>query len=460
MAQRKKVIENKISQINAQLFKESALEPAKQDKGRIEQLEKERGLADEDYINWRRELERRDPRYVALKYPEPISLAQTQKLLGDRTLLLSYSLGEPSSFLFAVSRDKYLSASLGSAAAIRAGVEKLLAAITDKNQSSPNEYLRHAVQLYKLLIEPAREQLIGKSELIIVADGVLHRLPFEVLLAPTASARTPLPRLPYLVRDFAISYAPSASVLSNLLSEPRRATLKEFVAFADPVYSQGAQPGEQANLIVTLTRGAGGSQLKFLPLLHSRHEVEAISKLFPPGQADLFLRATASEENAKAKGRLSQYGVVHFSAHGYLNEKLPRFSGIVLSSPQASPAGLATSTEDGLLSAYEIFNLKLNAELVVLSACETGLGKEVKGEGIMGLMRAFMYAGAPSVMVSLWNVDDESAADLMIAFYRHWRGADKGKLSKAEALRLAQLEAIKQGSLPYFWAPFILVGKP
>ena len=259
---------------------------------------------------------------------------------------------------------------------------------------------------------------------------------------------------------FAISYAPSASVLANLLSEPRRATLKEFVAFADPVYSQGAQPGEQARLITPSPRGPGSSQLKFMPLIHSRHEAEAISKLFPPGQADLFLRATASEENAKAKGRLSQYGVIHFSAHGYLNENRPRFSGIVLSSPQVSPVGQATSTEDGLLSAYEIFNLKLNAELVTLSACETGLGKEIKGEGMIGLTRAFMYAGAPSVMVSLWNVDDESSADLMIGFYRHWRGAANGKLSKAEALRLAQLEAIEQSSSAYFWAPFILVGKP
>lgn len=459
LAQRKKVIENRISQVNAQLFKESAVELAKQDKARIEQLEKEGGQANEDYADWLRELAWRDRRYTALKYPEPISLTQTQKLLDERTLLLSYSLGESSSFLFAVSRNRYLLAQLGSAAIISANVEKLLAAITDKNQSSPNEYLRQSVHLYKLLIEPAREMLAGKSELIIAADGALHRLPFEALLAPTASTLTPLPRLPYLVRDFSVSYVPSASVLANLLSERRKATLKEFVAFADPIYSQGAQPGEQARLIATLTRGSGSGQMKFLPLSHSRHEAEGIAKLFPPGQADLFLGATASEENAKAKDRLSQYGVVHFSAHGYLNEERPRFSGIVLSLPQASPAGQTTSIEDGLLSAYEIFNLKLNAELVVLSACETGLGKEIKGEGMLGLMRAFMYAGAPSVMVSLWKVDDESTADLMIGFYQHWRGTNKGRLSKAEALRLAQLEAIKQGSLPYFWAPFILVGK-
>ena len=114
---------------------------------------------------------------------------------------------------------------------------------------------------------------------------------------------------------------------------------------------------------------------------------------------------------------------------------------------------------DDQLVVLHVQILKLNAELVVLSACETGLGKEIKGEGMIGLMRAFIYAGTPSVVLSLWKVDDEGAADLMIGFYRHWLGSGKDKLSKAEALRRAQLDAIKQGSLPYYWAPFILVGK-
>ena len=114
------------------------------------------------------------------------------------------------------------------------------------------------------------------------------------------------------------------------------------------------------------------------------------------------------------------------------------------------------SVEDGFLSAYEIVNLKLNAELVTLSACETALGKEVKGEGLMSLVRAFMYAGSQSVLATLWKVDDESSAKLMIAFYRHWQ---QGKLTKAEALQQAQIEAIRKGSAPYFWAPFALIGR-
>lgn len=458
LAQRRQQLENAISQLNTQLLQARAAEPVKQDQPRIEQLEKARAQADEDYANWQRELRRRDPRYAALKYPAPVTLAQTQQLLDEQTVLLAYSLSEPSSFLFTVSRDKYQATRLASAATIRAAVAQLLAAITDKNQPSPAAYRRQAVQLYQLLIEPAGRLLAGKRELIIVADDALHRLPFEVLLAPAASAQTPLPRLPYLVRDFRISYAPSASVLASLLSEPRRTAPKEFVAFADPVYAQGASQSEQAKLLATVTRGAGSGQLQFPPLPHSRREVEAIAQLFAPGQADLFLRAAASEENAKTKERLGQYGVVHFSAHGYVNEERPRFSGIVLSLPRAETTEQPAAAEDGLLSAYEIFNLKLKAELVVLSACETGLGKEIKGEGLMGLMRAFMYAGAPSVVVSLWKVDDQSAADLMINFYRHLKKPAPG-MSKAEALRQAQLAAIRQGNFPYYWAPFVLIGK-
>jgi CHAT domain-containing protein len=141
--------------------------------------------------------------------------------------------------------------------------------------------------------------------------------------------------------------------------------------------------------------------------------------------------------------------MVHFSTHGYLNEARPKFSGLVLSLPRSE------LQEDGLLSAYEIFNLKLNADLVVLSACETGLGKEVKGEGLMSLTRAFMYAGTPSVVVSLWNVNDQSAADLMIRFYRNLQTG----MTKGEALRQAQLETIRDNGFPFFWAPFVLIGK-
>lgn len=185
-----------------------------------------------------------------------------------------------------------------------------------------------------------------------------------------------------------------------------------------------------------------------------QNEAESIARLFPAEQADVFQGTQATEENAKAAGRLAKYRILHFAAHGLINQHRPRFSGIVLTLPRNSRQA-ANAVEDGILQAYEIFNLKLNADLVVLSACETGLGKEVNGEGMMSLIRAFIYAGTPSVAASLWNVDDEKSADLMIRFYTHLQS---GK-SKAEALRQAQLEMIQKSGAPYFWAPFVLVGR-
>ncbi len=458
LLERQQALQKQIAQLNAQLFKERALELAKQDKAKIAELEKGLGRAETDESEWRREVRRRNPRYAALKYPEPVTLAETQQLLDDQTVLLAYSLGEAESFLFAVSRRELLVTRLPAAARIGQHVEKLLAALTDKNQPSTDEYRRQADALSQQLIQPARRMLVGKRALIIVPDGALHRLPFEVLFTSAAAAQGDLRRLPYLIKGFAISYAPSASVLAGLRNETRTAAPKAFVAYADPAYEQNAE-----TVIASTVRAASASgRLSLNRLPHSRREAEGIAKLFGSGAADLFLGAAASEENVKLKDRLSQYRLVHFSTHGYVNEVRPRFSGLVLSLPSAEKAA---QSEDGLLSAYEIFNLKLNAELVVLSACETGLGKEVKGEGLMSLMRAFMYAGTPSVLVSLWKVDDESAADLMIRFYRYYQqGVKQGKttvkLNKAEALRRAQLDALAQGNFPYYWAPFVLVGKP
>lgn len=458
---RRQAVLQRISQLTAQLLKERSQEVAKQDKGRIGELEKRLGQADGELGNWLRELRSRNPRYAALKYPEPVTLAETQRILDDKTILLSYSLAEPVSFLFAVTRDDFQVKQLPSEATIGQGVQKLLAAITDKNHPAPEEYRRQAVRLSEQLLQPVSRMLAGKDALVIVPDGALHRLPFEALLLPGAAAQGDLRRLPYLIRRFAISYAPSASILAGLQNEQREAAPKAFIAFGDPVYA-----GRAEGVIASPLRAASAGRLNFQRLSHSRAEVEGIARLFANDDRELFLGEAASEENVKVPERLSRYRIVHFSTHGYVNEARPRFSGLVLSSPPSTNLEPKTSpqsaignrqSEDGLLAAYEIFNLKLRADLVVLSACETGLGKEVKGEGLMSLMRAFIYAGTPSVVVSLWNVNDESAADLMIRFYRNLK---TGRMSKSEALRQAQLETIRDNGFPFFWAPFVLVGKP
>ncbi len=445
LTKRRLDLQQRISQLTTQLIKERSQESNKQDKTKIAELEKGLSRADTELADWLRELRRYNPRYAALKYPEPIALAAAQRMLDDQTTLLSYSLGETQSFLFALTRNDFQVKRLPSEATLRESVHKFLAAITDKNKPDPVEYRRQAVRLSQQLLQPVGGMLTGKK-LVIVLDGALHRLPFEALLFPGTTVQGDLRRLPYLIRRFAISYAPSASVLAQLQNEQRPTAPKKFIAFGDPVYEQRAE-----GLIVSTLRTAGATRLNFQTLPHSREEIAGIAKLFADNDRELFFREEASEENVKAPERLQHYQMVHFSTHGYVNEVRPRFSGLVLSLPQS---GANSASEDGLLSAYEIFNLKLNAELVVLSACETGLGKEVKGEGLMSLTRAFMYAGTPSVVVSLWNVNDESAADLMIRFYRNL----KTGMNKGEALRQAQLETIRDNGFPFFWAPFVLVG--
>jgi CHAT domain-containing protein len=383
--------------------------------------------------------------------------------------LLEYVLGKDGSYLFAASRSDFLAAALPPASTIAEQVQALRAIINSPPQRSTlAKQIENSRQLYRELIEPAAKLMAGKRKLIIVPSGVLHYLPFEALLS-SGEART-LTTLaatvwPYLVRDYAISYVPSAGVLASLRSRPieKSGSRKTFLAFADPVYEDETQA--RASVARSSVRGAFGAERswKLERLIESRREVEQIAGLYPRDQISLLLGEQATEENVKAAGRLSEYRFVHFATHGLLNEERPAYSGLILSLPSMAAGNNAQSTirnpqsEDGLLQVYEVFNLKLNADLVVLSACETGLGKEMKGEGLIGLTRAFLYAGTPSVMVSSWSVQDRSTADLMVKFYQELNRSQ----DKAEALRQAKLKLIQNSryAAPYYWAPFILIGE-
>jgi CHAT domain-containing protein len=190
------------------------------------------------------------------------------------------------------------------------------------------------------------------------------------------------------------------------------------------------------------------------PLPATETETEAIFKLYNGNnlKAKVLLHSNANEKSIKS-GELEQYKVLHFATHGFVNSERPELSGLLLAQD-------TTGGEDGVLYSGEIYNLKLNADLVVLSACETGLGKIQKGEGIIGLTRALLYAGAKNIIVSLWQVPDNSTSDLMVDFYKNLL-ISKGQLSYSEALRNAKLKMISEGSNtnPYFWSPFILIGK-
>jgi CHAT domain-containing protein/tetratricopeptide (TPR) repeat protein len=446
-------IENRIERTQSQLIEEMTQKTP--DREKIQALDASLTQADRDHQDWRRDVYRQHPRYSGLHYPEPISLEKAQKTLGEKSLLLEFSLGEPASYLFAISKSDCQVVTLPGASKIRQRVERLRTLLTPK-QTSLGPYRLQASSLYDVLIKPVSGLLAGKQELIIVADGALNYVPFEALLSGRGASADPR-RLPYLVRDYAISYAPSASVLSYLAVRRAETGLppKRLLAYGDPSY--GNQTLKSNSALARLSALRGGGRWKFPRLPQSCREVKAIARLYPSDEATWFCGDDASEESVKAPGRLGQYRMIHFAVHGLLNETKPQLSGLALRFPRAAASGSgALASEDGLLQAYEIYNLKLNAELVTLSACEGGLGKEVAGEGLINLSRGFIYAGALSVVAGLWQVSDDSTAQLMIRFYKHLQEA---KLGRAEALRRAQLEMIRDGKRPFHWAAFILVGK-
>lgn len=467
LKQRERLTHLRIARIQSQLIQAYSQETPDQSKTAM--LEEELKQADVEREQLNAEIRRRHPRYADLSYPAPVESSSLQSMLDSRTVLLEYALGKDASFLFAVTKNDFLVARLPPSASIGASVEALRSLLAARPQrSSFGKQIEYSRQLYRDLIEPAGKLLRGKQNLIIVPAGALHYLPFEALLSAgdektlTASSLT---HLPYLLRDYAISYVPSASVLVSLRNRPeaRPAATKTFLAFADPVYGKEART-QDGHVRATL-RGAFGDEQpwKLGRLAESRREVEQISALYPKAEVSLLLREQASEENVKTAERLSQYRFIHFATHGLLNEDTPSYSGLILSL-QGAEAGKTPAlpgnlqTEDGLLQVYEIFNLKLNSELVALSACETGLGKAVKGEGLVGLTHAFFYAGTQSLVVSLWKVQDRSTADLMVNLYREMGRTQ----TKSEALRQAKLKLIQQNRYahPYYWAPFVLTGDP
>jgi CHAT domain-containing protein/Tfp pilus assembly protein PilF len=487
LKQHERATHSRISWLQSRLIE--AYSQAKPDKNKILPLEDELKRVDAEREQLTMEIRQKHPRYANLQYPSPLGLKDIQSLLDDRTLLLEYALGKESSFLFAVTSSNFVVTRLPSASSISEQVQALRQMITSRPQRNQfGKQIQLSRTLYRELVEPAGKLLSGKQKLIIVPSGILHYLPFEVLLS-SGEERTlstaGLVEWPYLVREYAISYVPSAGVLASLRSRPeeRPGPRKQFLAFADPLY--GNETGAEASLVQSRLRGAFGDQQswKLARLPGSRREVEQIAGLYAQDQVSLLLGHQATEQNVKTAGRLSQYRFIHFATHGLLNEERPPYSGLVLSlsnegkappsaTTKTAQAGQAEKTvdrspqsairnpqfEDGLLQVYEVFNLKLNADLVVLSACESGLGKEVKGEGLIGLTHAFLYAGTTSVLVSLWNVQDHSTADLMVSVYQQLDRAQ----DKTEALRQAKLKLIKNNRYahPYYWAPFILIGEP
>ena len=404
----------------------------------------------EEYRQLQAHMRTTSPRYAALTQPQPLTLAEIQQqVVDEETMLLQYALGEERSYLWAVTptgmhsyelskRDAIETAALQFYTLLRTPAPRL--DLARGLQEGRDGSTRHASlgreaanNLSQMLLQPVAEQL-GDKRLLIVSDGALQYVPFAALPRPqprqsTATSRSPLGQRgkevePLLVQH-EIVHLPSASTLGILRKQHtertttpqalgRSAPAPRIAVFADPIFSRdderlGAMGRQVSHRPVetrtldqrTLARATRATEVTLNRLPFTRQEAEQILALVPATHQLPALDFAASRA-AVTSSDLSQYHIVHFATHGILNSTQPELSGVVLSlvDEQGTP-------QNGFLRLHDIFNLHLPAGLVVLSACETGLGEVVKGEGLIGLTRGFMYAGSPRVVVSLWSVDDE-----------------------------------------------------
>jgi CHAT domain-containing protein len=480
-------------ELGAKATEQARLLGQKSTDGSLAQVGKEIKNLSAQYELVEAEIRAASTRYAELIQPQPLSLAEIrEQVIDSDTVLLEYFLGEERSYLWAVTSTSIETYELPKREVVETAARKVYELLTARNRrlkfetvderrariaKADADYPAAAGALSQMVLRPATAQL-GEKRLLIVSDGALQYIPFASLPAPgiEGGASTYQP----LTVNHEVVSLPSASTLAVLRRDVarRKPAAKTITVFADPVFV-GDDPRVRdsmtrnkilpSNTAIASARpvtirsaversalesGWDGEVLSMARLPFTRREAEAIKTLVPAAYRDEEVDFAANLSNATSTD-LSQYRIVHFATHGFLNSRHPELSGIVLSLVDETGRD-----QNGFLRAHEIYDLKIPAELVVLSGCRTGLGKEIRGEGLIGLTRAFMHAGAARVMVSLWDVNDEATAELMTRFYGRLLGREK--LSPAAALRAAQVSMAhdKRWSSPYFWAGFTLQGEP
>ncbi|MEA2561857.1 MAG: hypothetical protein QOH06_3361 [Acidobacteriota bacterium] len=388
------------------------------------------------------EIRKASPRAAALREPQPLDLEAARKVLDPGTLALSYSVGKEKTALFAVTREGGLQVKT-----IPVGEEKLRREVEGFLESVRSQG-KPAADLYRELIAPVADLVARSERVLILPDGPLHRLPFGALAHDGR----------FLIEEKPLHTALSLTVYGTLRSsspgDPQK--LGKLVAFGDPRFPKDMQATQAKR---DLSPGLRSFDWSSLP--YSRSEVERIARAYPG--ALVYLGEEATEERAKS---IHGARILHFATHGYTDDRTPLDSALVLTIPEK----LSQGRDNGLLQVWEIFEgVRIDADLVVLSACESALGREMSGEGLIGLTRAFQYAGARTVAASLWSVADQVTAELMTRFHRHLAAG----LPKDQALRAAQIELIREpleittangqalemdASAPFYWAAFQLFG--
>jgi CHAT domain-containing protein len=491
--------EREIGQLlNAKAQRLIQLKAQKGSEKEIATLDKEIGALEDEYQQVQGAIRKASPAYAALTQPQPLGLKEIQTQLDQGTALLEYSLGKERSYVWAVTRDSLKTYQLPKREQIENAAKLVYDSLTARSQSKAGENLQQKQdriaqtdsqllkatnELSQMVLGPIGSEL-NAERLVVVADGALQYVPFAALSVVSGQssvaqrsrtnnglrgndngATTNYRRL---IEDHEVISLPSASALAVQRQglQNRKPAPNAVAVIADPVFSTADERlGAQAKTVAAkqvqgdgsantriIEHVADGSGMTIRRLKFTRQEAAQILAEAPRAKN---LRAMDFKANRAMAtgGELSKYRYVHFATHGYIDSERPDLSAIVLS--LVDEEGKA---QDGFLRTHDIYNLNLPAELVVLSACETGLGKEKKGEGLVGLTQGFMYAGARRVVVSLWNVNDKATAELMARFYR---GMLREKKTPAAALRTAQIEMSQQiqWRSPYYWAAFVLQGE-
>jgi CHAT domain-containing protein len=371
---------------------------------------------------------------------EPITAREAQRMLAPDEVALLYTLGDETATLLAVTREGIRGYLLPTPAPIiRRRIELFNASIQAWSARFDRD---RASDLFRAVIEPAREQLQGKRRICFVPDAELYAIPLQALIDPSSGS--------YLVESYSVYITPSLSALGALRWKGSRGR-RDLLAVGDPQFGVPGGP------VAMTLRGALG------PLPFTRSEVEEIAQVYAP-RARVLVGAAATETAFKTLA--GDYGVLHLASHGSLDDGNPLYSSIAFSTPapaeddttaSSGPSGARGPTDDGFLEAWEVMELSLDADIVVLSACETARGTITRGEGINGLLRAFFVAGVPTVVASLWKVEDRSTALLMSEFHRRLRDGER----PADALAAAERTLLDGEFLlrhPYYWAGFLLYG--
>ncbi len=459
-----KEIRTQLNHQEVALLKEKNKKTPK-DSLRIVQQEEEIFALKRSYEKLIEDLEHHYPSYYALKYQsETAGFEQIQSKLGEDEAMIEYFTGDSQLLIIGITKTDILLRSLPKGGAFGEQVRQYVGAI---KKADPTKYIQQANELYQYLLEPVTELIHHKKRLIIIPDGILFYVPFEALLtASPARYEKDYSRLAYLAKDFEVSYHYSATLYLEQDPGPAGSpgSPVNFTGFA-PVFDQSNEkivytgdtdPVATAGAPVPATLVHGK---KLYPLPHSETEVRSIVDQFIHrqyiGVGYLYQAATEGNFKQEAPG----YRYIQIATHSIVDEEMPDLSGIVFANPQTLSAAVdSPQNEDGILYAGEIFNLDLNrTDLVVLSSCESGIGKLVKGEGLMAMTRGFLYAGVDNIIYSLWKVDDRQTRKLMGYFYENLL-ADN---NYARSLQMAKLSMIRDPAtaLPRHWSGFVLMGK-